>query len=791
MARTINGGVPLDAAGSDDSELTPYRSWALQQSVISLLDGDTEWRVAGPEDADESADELARGNAALLAQLEPDPEIARRIRSMVILWVAALVMETFNHFSGVGVGDSEASHFVVSGMIVLAIAVTVLVFPRLSFPQFIVVGQVVLLYAYALIAIKVAGTGGMDSPYALLWALVTLYVSYFVARVRAFPNLAVIAIAMLTPFLYDETTDVEAAVYLGVLVAACLVLAVSVMAGREISRGADKAVRYLALADPLTGVANLRSFEAAFDQAIASPAAEFALVVIDVNGVKGAVAAFGHETGDDMLQRTAKLLRQACGERDQVARVRGDEFAVLLDGADEEAVAQWRNRLESLICKHNEWARNRLPRIEVETGVAFHPRDGDRLGELEVVADARSRASRASVVRPPYEVDTATPHDADELLKPDAEIFDPRIRQLRNASSQAGVRWLLTAAALCAYLAIPGIDARNEVVIASTAAISLLIALWGFAAQSLRRPFPYFYISDVMTLLLIVPNTWGTGGWQSPIQPAMIFPVAFYVQFMTGRPAVGRVAAAITLYSFAIWTSDLVGVAPGPPDELAKSLYLTIVIVLVVITVILQRSRHATDDAIATIRRAAIFDPLTGARNVHAFRADLMAMVKQAVQRTQPQAGQMPPGSAGSPVPLRYAVPALLIADIDDFRGVNNRAGHLAGDAVLKSVTERLRKTIGNDAEFYRIDSDEFAVVYSVEDPVAAQELRERIERAFGRGRMFELRSGERVSLSLGGTTWREGDTAADLVQAAEAQLDVARSAHRDVTTARGGAMLL
>lgn len=775
VALTVSGGAPLDATGNGDvdSALLPYRSWALQKNVISLLGGETEWRTVERRVEDIETVAISRGNAALIEQLEPDPEIAGRVRAMAVLWAAALLLEVFNHYSGVGAGDSASNFLLISGMIAFAVIVTLTVFPRLTFPQFIVVGQIVLLYAYVLIAIKVAGTGGMSSPYAVLWVMVTLYVAYFVARVRAIPNLALLSAIMLAPAFYDDTTDVEAGIFLAVLLAACLVLAYSVLSGRELSRRADRTVRYLALADPLTGVANLRSFEAAVKHAAGEGERPFALVEVGIYGVKGAVAAFGHEIGDDMLQRLSRLLRLACGERDQVARIRDDEFAVLLDGRDEAAARRWLDELNGLIARHNEWARNRLPRIEIETGMAVFPRDGEDFTRLARAADKRVRKARAAVVRPPYEVDAATPHDAGELLKPVGEIFDPRTRQMRKLSQQSAIRWLLTAAALGVYLAIPGLEHRSYLVIGSTAAISMAMGMWGAFAQVRRRPFPYLYASDVLTLLLIVPNMWGTGGWQSPLQPTVFFPVAFYAQYLSGRHATFRAGAVILLYSFAFWTSDAVGAASGAPSEAAHSLFLGIVITMVVITAILQRSRRATDEAIDTIRRSATFDPLTGARNVHAFRTELLSRVRHADRESD------------------GAVPALLIADIDDFRAINDRAGHVEGDAILRSVAERLRKIVGDDGAVFRIDSDEFAVIAPVEGAVDVQVLRERISRIFDVRETFERQFGERVALSIGVAVWGPGDSAAAMVETAEAQLGASRAAMRSSTARHGGAMLL
>ncbi|WP_233420128.1 GGDEF domain-containing protein [Sphingomonas paucimobilis] len=75
---------------------------------------------------------------------------------------------------------------------------------------------------------------------------------------------------------------------------------------------------------------------------------------------------------------------------------------------------------------------------------------------------------------------------------------------------------------------------------------------------------------------------------------------------------------------------------------------------------------------------------------------------------------------------LDLAVPArhsflLAILDLDDFKGINNRHGHVAGDEVLRAFAQGARKTIRREDDFGRIGGDEFAFllpVHSAEEGV-------------------------------------------------------------------------
>jgi diguanylate cyclase (GGDEF)-like protein len=101
----------------------------------------------------------------------------------------------------------------------------------------------------------------------------------------------------------------------------------------------DTAQRLATLAgtDPLTGLANRREFERLLGMRQLD---RFAVLAIDVDGLKAINDAYGHDAGDAALRAVAMALRLGVREQDTVARTGGDEFAVLMAGADlEEATA--------------------------------------------------------------------------------------------------------------------------------------------------------------------------------------------------------------------------------------------------------------------------------------------------------------------------------------------------------------------------------------------------------------------------------------------------------------------
>ncbi|MHB1731564.1 MAG: GGDEF domain-containing protein, partial [Leptospirillum sp.] len=116
------------------------------------------------------------------------------------------------------------------------------------------------------------------------------------------------------------------------------------------------------------------------------------------------------------------------------------------------------------------------------------------------------------------------------------------------------------------------------------------------------------------------------------------------------------------------------------------------------------------------------------------------------------------------------------ILDLDDFKEVNDRYGHAAGDFLLKEVSQRMRSSLRAGDYAARLGGDEFVLI------LEKMESREDLSRFLGRfrniiERPISLPQGEVVSigLSLGLTICREGDADPDLLmrQADEALYQV------------------
>ncbi len=152
---------------------------------------------------------------------------------------------------------------------------------------------------------------------------------------------------------------------------------------------ARRRVRALAHADPLTNLANRRGLEAALqslaDARAAGDNVEALYVLLDLDGFKAINDRFGHDTGDRVLVITARRLRHAVRAGDTVARMGGDEFAVLMIGAGE-----MEERLDALLRRLDAPMRvgGDVLRVEVSYGATPIRDRVPPLREMHRTADA-------------------------------------------------------------------------------------------------------------------------------------------------------------------------------------------------------------------------------------------------------------------------------------------------------------------------------------------------------------------------------------------------------------------
>jgi diguanylate cyclase (GGDEF)-like protein len=128
-----------------------------------------------------------------------------------------------------------------------------------------------------------------------------------------------------------------------------------------------------ALTDDLTGLANRRALHRRLEEALAEPDARAALLLLDVDAFKDVNDTLGHDAGDLVLRQVSRRLEHVAIEADLLARVGGDEFAVLLTGAEADDAAAVGRRLRTLLEAPLEVSGLGI-RLGTNIGIALAPR---------------------------------------------------------------------------------------------------------------------------------------------------------------------------------------------------------------------------------------------------------------------------------------------------------------------------------------------------------------------------------------------------------------------------------
>jgi len=173
------------------------------------------------------------------------------------------------------------------------------------------------------------------------------------------------------------------------------------------------------------------------------------------------------------------------------------------------------------------------------------------------------------------------------------------------------------------------------------------------------------------------------------------------------------------------------------------------------------------------LERLAAVDPLTDAYNRRFGLGRLHEEFSRAVRAENPL--------------------GVLMLDLDHFKAVNDTYGHLVGDRVLKAIAGACRRVLREGDVLIRFGGEEFLVLLPGAGLIDVQQVGERIRRAIGETVVMDGNQRVAVSVSLGGTTYRETgvDSPEDLVAEADAALYQAKESGRNrlvMLEARGAA---
>jgi diguanylate cyclase (GGDEF)-like protein len=166
-------------------------------------------------------------------------------------------------------------------------------------------------------------------------------------------------------------------------IVAVMTMALAALAAER--RRAEEQIRSLAVTDPLTGLANYRRLVDVLDAEIrrfGRTGRTFAVLLLDLDGLKRINDQHGHLAGSRALCRLADILRVHCRDIDTAARYGGDEFALVIPEAGPTEAMHVVQRIRERVAQDGE-----APPISVSVGAAVYPLDGDTRDALLGAAD--------------------------------------------------------------------------------------------------------------------------------------------------------------------------------------------------------------------------------------------------------------------------------------------------------------------------------------------------------------------------------------------------------------------
>ena len=148
-------------------------------------------------------------------------------------------------------------------------------------------------------------------------------------------------------------------------------------------------LKYLATHDNLTGLPNRLLLSDRLSHALALAKRnnhQGAILFIDLDDFKSVNDAFSHEVGDELLVFLANQLKSCLRESDTVARIGGDEFAILLENVDQYNLDRLARKISNVISTSTTIQEN-LIISTASIGISMFPQDGDTISDLMKNAD--------------------------------------------------------------------------------------------------------------------------------------------------------------------------------------------------------------------------------------------------------------------------------------------------------------------------------------------------------------------------------------------------------------------
>ncbi len=264
-----------------------------------------------------------------------------------------------------GIVPGDPSFAIAPALAALAlVSVVLLVGPRLPRAALAMLGPIgVLLIAAALAATPGAGDG------AILYVWPVLWTTFFFGPKGGVAIVCLIGVAHAGTLLALPPASSYPGRWLDVMASASVLVVVTTILVKR-NRALLAQLAGEARTDALTGLLNRRGFDERAEIELTRArrdGSRLAVVIFDIDYFKRVNDEWGHDTGDAVLTRTAAILAGQVRDIDVVARLGGEEFAVLMPACDAEGAALLADRARGAVAKAESAG---LPAVRISAGLA-------------------------------------------------------------------------------------------------------------------------------------------------------------------------------------------------------------------------------------------------------------------------------------------------------------------------------------------------------------------------------------------------------------------------------------
>jgi diguanylate cyclase (GGDEF)-like protein len=554
---------------------------------------------------------------------------------------------------------------------------------------------------------------------------------------------------------------------------------VSLVVTALVVRELDDASRRSAFVDELTGVLNRAALAprvAELTHQAKTTNEPVAVIVADIDHFKAINDQRGHVTGDWVLREVARRLSDCLSAFEPVYRLGGEEFLILLPGLDARAAHQvalkmWRTvrerAVERLPATMSFGVASSSPKEPFDFDAIFARADRalyeakqagrDQVRSTSTVGATAVRSLRArDGTREPHETLPRAPVEAGDVRTVEAEAPLPGAPAVTEELEREHVvdlnrrlatlfRVIAVGAFVCIAAAIPWFGWHPLI---APVVGAILYFLLSRSAHRFRRPGRALGIGWALFQTSIAVGFAFARG-------APLFALALLVLMVPGRCAVLRTRAAAVGTAYTALLVTGVAFYLDAPRIIGNPSILLFPLALLVEAGYIG---SVVGGSAVGFRGAGVTDGLTGLLNRTALCARMLELEAQAAS-----------------VPHRVAI---VLADLDHFKEINDEAGHRVGDEVLRDVAVRIRACLRTFESAYRVGGEEFLVLLPDVGMVEATQVADRLLRAV---RSMPC-SGVPVTMSIGVAATAPGERFAyhEVFARADAALYEAKRSGRD-----------